>query len=114
MCRRLSSRGATAHAVCRLRHWRGVRHSLPPRVRVSSDFPTLTPEAPMLSRRTFIRTATAAAAAPLVYTPTSALAANEKLTLGFIGVGTQGRSHLGRFLGNAAVEVVAVCDVVKE
>lgn len=68
----------------------------------------------MLSRRTFIRTATAAAAAPLVYAPTSALAANEKLTLGFIGVGTQGRYHLGRLLGNAGVEVVAIAEVVKE
>jgi predicted dehydrogenase len=67
-----------------------------------------------LSRRAFLRTATAAAAAPLVYAPSSALAANEKLTLGFIGVGTMGRGHLGGFLGRNEVEVVAVCDVVKE
>ncbi len=68
----------------------------------------------MLSRRTFLRTATATAAAPLLFTPSSAFAANDKLTLGFIGVGTMGRGHLGNFLGRAEVEVVAVCDVVKE
>jgi predicted dehydrogenase len=68
----------------------------------------------MLTRRTFLRTATATAAAPLVFAPTSAIAANEKITLGFIGVGTMGRGHLGNFLGRAEVEVVAVCDVVKE
>jgi predicted dehydrogenase len=68
----------------------------------------------MLSRRTFLRTAAASAAAPLVFAPSSAFAANEKLTLGFIGVGTMGRGHLGGFLGRKEVEVVAVCDVVKE
>lgn len=34
--------------------------------------------------------------------------------LGFIGVGTMGRGHLGGFLGMNDVHVVAVCDVVKE
>lgn len=66
----------------------------------------------MLSRRTFLHTA--ASAAPLALLPSSARAANDKLTLGFIGVGTMGRGHLGGFLGRAEVEVVAVCDVVKE
>ena len=65
----------------------------------------------MLSRRTFLA---AGAAAPLVWTKSSARAASDKLALGFIGVGTMGRGHLGGFLGNAAVEVVAVSDVVKE
>jgi predicted dehydrogenase len=40
--------------------------------------------------------------------------ASDKITLGFIGVGTQGRYHLGSLLGRKEVEVVAVCDVVKE
>eukprot|EP01136_Pigoraptor_vietnamica_P028207 Opistho-1_new@85480 len=66
-----------------------------------------------LSRRSFFG---AAAAAPFVCT--SAVrgqdAASNKLTLGFIGVGTMGRGHLGGFLGRRDVEVVAVCDVVKE
>src|SRR5215212_2290383 len=65
----------------------------------------------MLSRRRFLA---ASAAAPLVFSRSSATAANDKLTLGFIGVGTMGRSHLGGFLGRKEVEVVAVCDVVKE
>jgi predicted dehydrogenase len=68
----------------------------------------------MLSRRTFLRTAAASAAAPLVFSPSSALAANDKINLGFIGVGTMGRGHLGGFLGRPEVEVVAVCDVVAE
>ncbi len=67
----------------------------------------------MLSRRSFL---TGVAAAPLV--TTSALrgqdAPSNKITLGFIGVGTMGRGHLGGFLGRREVEVVAVCDVVKE
>ena len=65
-----------------------------------------------LSRRSFLA---ASAAAPFVYTRRAgAAAASERLTLGFIGVGTQGRGHLGGFLGRKEVEVVAVCDVVKE
>jgi predicted dehydrogenase len=68
----------------------------------------------MLSRRAFLRTAAASAAAPLVFSPSSLRAANEKLALGFIGVGTMGRGHLGGFLGRNEVEVAAVCDVVKE
>jgi predicted dehydrogenase len=65
----------------------------------------------MLSRRSFLA---ASAAAPLVLSRSSAVAANDRLALGFIGVGTMGRGHLGGFLGRKEVEVVAVCDVVKE
>ncbi|MFO0824681.1 MAG: Gfo/Idh/MocA family oxidoreductase [Gemmataceae bacterium] len=65
----------------------------------------------MLSRRTFLA---ASAAAPLVVSRASGIAANDKLTLGFIGVGKMGRGHLNGFLGRKEVEVVAVCDVVKE
>jgi predicted dehydrogenase len=64
----------------------------------------------MLSRRTFLA---AAAAAPLVY-PRAATAASDRIALGFVGVGTMGRGHLNSFLGRKEVEVVAVCDVVKE
>ena len=67
----------------------------------------------MLSRRQFTHLALAA---PVV--STAALrgdaAPSTKITLGFIGVGTMGRGHLNAFLGRDAVEVVAVCDVVKE
>jgi predicted dehydrogenase len=37
---------------------------------------------------------------------------SDRITLGFIGVGTMGRYHLGGFLRDADVQVVAVCDVV--
>jgi predicted dehydrogenase len=69
------------------------------------------PEIPMhqLTRRTFLA---ASAAAPLILPSTArAFAANDKISLGFIGVGTMGRGHLGGFLGRQDVEVVAVCDV---
>lgn len=69
----------------------------------------------MLSRRKFLAAASAAAAAPLVWPRTArALAPSDKLTLGFIGVGTMGRGHLNGLLGRDTVEVVAVCDVVQE
>lgn len=69
----------------------------------------------MLSRRSFLASATAASAAPLIWPRTAkALAPSDKLTLGFIGVGTMGRGHLNGFLGRNEVEVVAVCDVVAE
>src|SRR5437016_2976406 len=65
-----------------------------------------------MTRRSFLA---ASAAAPFVFTRRAgAVAANDRLALGFIGVGTMGRGHLGGFLGRKGVEVVAVCDVVKE
>jgi predicted dehydrogenase len=64
-----------------------------------------------ITRRKFLA---ATAAAPLVFSRAAGIAANDKLVLGFIGVGTMGRGHLGGFLGRKEVEVVAVCDVVKE
>ena len=69
----------------------------------------------MLSRRTFLRSTAAAAAVPVVWSRAAADdKPSDKLHLGFIGVGTMGRGHLGGFLGRKEVEVVAVCDVVKE
>jgi predicted dehydrogenase len=66
----------------------------------------------MLSRRSFLA---AAAAAPVVWSRSSAdEKPSDKLAVGFIGVGTMGRGHLGNLLGRKEVEVVAVCDVVKE
>lgn len=68
------------------------------------------------SRRHFLGAAAAAVAGPtiLVNPLRGFAAANERIQLGFIGVGTMGRGHLGRFLGMNDVQVVAVCDVVKE
>lgn len=65
------------------------------------------------TRRRFLQ---GALAAPVVLTSTlrGLAAPSEKITLGFIGVGTMGRGHLGAFLGYDDVQVVAVCDVVEE
>ncbi|WP_020475970.1 Gfo/Idh/MocA family protein [Zavarzinella formosa] len=68
-----------------------------------------------LSRRQFLATgASAAVAFPLLGEEPKKVSPNEKLNLGFIGVGTMGRGHLGGFLGMKDVQVVAVCDVVAE
>ena len=68
------------------------------------------------TRRRFLQTAAAGLALPTVLSSRSrgAVSASEQITLGFIGVGTMGRGHLGSFLGYPDVQVVAVCDVVKE
>lgn len=65
-----------------------------------------------INRRTFSKGAVqlaAAAAAPSL----TALGANDKLRLGFIGLGGRGQYHLGQFLNEFKneVEVVAICDV---
>jgi predicted dehydrogenase len=71
-----------------------------------------------LNRRQFVQGVTAAGvAAPLFLTAARGAqdkSANDRLTLGFIGVGTMGRGHVQRFLGQKDVQIVAVCDVVAE
>ena len=68
------------------------------------------------SRRSFLAASAGAIAAPALIGST-ALGAQEKtapgdrLTLGFIGMGTQNRGHLNRYLGHKDVQVLAVCDV---
>lgn len=66
------------------------------------------------SRRQFL--AAAAACGPMILcSPSRGLAApSERIRLGFIGVGIMSRGHLKRFVGTSDVQVVAVCDVVKE
>ena len=70
-----------------------------------------------LNRRIFLQTLALSGAASIV-SPTwsrgEGKSPNERIQLGFVGVGTQGRGHLGAFLGMDDVHVVAVCDVVKE
>jgi predicted dehydrogenase len=67
------------------------------------------------SRRDFLQGAAAASTLPLLMPHAvfgkKAPAANERLGLGFIGVGTQNRYHLNHFLNQKDVQVVAVCDV---
>jgi predicted dehydrogenase len=72
---------------------------------------------PPLSRRRFVQAIAAAGiATPTILTrPAKArAAANDRLTLGMIGVGMMGRSHVGRFLGYPDVQIVAVCDIATE
>lgn len=72
-----------------------------------------------LTRRRFLKGAAAAGGALMApaIIPARALgqagkvAASERITLGFIGIGGMGGGHLGGFLNNPRTEVVAVCDV---
>jgi hypothetical protein len=65
------------------------------------------------TRRTFLKTTAALAAAPPFVRP-SALGANapsERVTVGFIGTGNQGMNLLRKTLALPEARVVAVCDV---
>lgn len=70
-----------------------------------------------MTRRSFL--AAAGAAFPVII-PASALGKNgkespsERITLGFIGIGGQGRFLLGQFLKKQDAQIVAVCDVHTE
>jgi len=70
-----------------------------------------------LSRRQFLRSAAAGAAAFPYYVPPAALGRDgrkppsQRITLGSIGVGRQGRYNLKAFLQQGDVQAVAVCDV---
>jgi predicted dehydrogenase len=71
---------------------------------------------PDLNRRQFLKlTSTAALTAPLLLHSAGAASAqkgpNDRITLGFIGTGTQGRGLLNNFLAMPDTQVVAVCDV---
>ncbi len=76
-----------------------------------------------ISRRGFLRRAAASAAAGVAapwIVPASALgrggrpAPSERVTMAFIGTGNQGTNDLRGFLGDARVQVVAVCDCNRE
>src|SRR5436190_15203633 len=66
------------------------------------------------TRRDFIRSTTIAAAAPLILPShiwSAETAPSNRLTLGCIGVGTQGRGLMSGFLDRKDTQVLAVCDV---
>src|SRR4051812_37240078 len=72
-----------------------------------------------LSRRQFLRAGAASPVAlglagPLLADEPKKTSANDRLTLGFIGMGVQNRGHLSGFLNMKDIQVVAVCDVVAE
>jgi predicted dehydrogenase len=70
-----------------------------------------------ITRRKFVATSAAAIATPFILDShiraqdRQGQGPNNRINLGFIGVGMMGRGHLGGFLGNRATQVVAVCDV---
>ena len=71
------------------------------------------------TRRHFLKVAGLAAAAP-IFVPGAALgrgfrsAASDRITLGMIGVGNMGGGHVGAFLGNRDVQIVALSDVSRD
>src|SRR5437879_1949689 len=68
-----------------------------------------------ISRRDFMKNAAVAAALPILLARAGhgeeKKPAHERLTMGFIGIGTQMRGHLAYFLGQKDVQVLAVCEV---
>jgi len=74
---------------------------------------------PAINRRSFIKT-TAASAAALTILPRHVLGGegvvppSEKITLAYIGCGTQGLREMLGMLNIAQVQIVAVCDPVKD
>ena len=69
---------------------------------------------PAPTRRSFLKSALAATSAPMIL-PSAVWSAdvkpNDRLTMGFIGVGKQNRGLLNGFMGRKTTEVLAVCDV---
>lgn len=68
----------------------------------------------MLNRRSFNKTIFAGTMGAVASNNLFGAQANDRIQIGFIGVGTMGRGHLGAFLNMKEVQVVAVCDVVEE
>ena len=69
-----------------------------------------------LTRRTFLRTAAAAVAAPYVITSTALgtqgrPAASDRITMAAIGVGGRGSHDMSALMANSDVQMIAVCDV---
>jgi len=68
----------------------------------------------LTTRRTFLGRCAAATAAMPMLSPARVFGANDRITMGFIGTGGQGRGDLNGFLGFPEVQVLDVCDVVEE
>ena len=69
-----------------------------------------------LSRRQFVQSAAAVSlAGPVILSrPALGAPAGDRVNIGFIGVGTQGRGHVNRLVSQPDVQVVAISDVVVE
>ena len=66
---------------------------------------------PTLSRRGFLGASAATAVALPMFVPSRAFGANERITMGVIGVGKMASGHLDYFAGRKDVQVLAVSDV---
>ncbi len=69
---------------------------------------------PETSRRSFLKTAAGGAVAPLILPSrvwSAEIKPNDRITMGFVGMGKQNRGLLRGFMGQKHVEVLAVCDV---
>jgi predicted dehydrogenase len=66
------------------------------------------------TRRNFLRKCAAAAIGVPMYVNSRAYGANDRIVIGCIGMGGQGRGDMNGFMGFRDVRVVAVCDVVDE
>jgi len=66
-----------------------------------------------ISRRTFAKSAIAAAAGLTAANRAAAQGANSRVRLGFIGVGNRGGQLMTAFLAHDDAEIAAVCDVYK-
>ena len=66
------------------------------------------------TRRSFLRRCAAFGLTAPLYIQSKIFGANERIVMGCIGMGGQGRGDMGGFLGFKEVQVVAVCDVVDE
>lgn len=66
-----------------------------------------------LTRRGFLKTATATTLSAPMAMRSRAVGANDRITMGCIGMGGRGTGDMGGFLGFSEVRVVAVCDVME-
>jgi predicted dehydrogenase len=65
---------------------------------------------PRFSRRSFLATTLAAGVAPL-FLPARVWGANDRIAIGFIGIGKQMGGHITGLIGKDGTQAVAVCDV---
>lgn len=66
------------------------------------------------TRRNFLRKCAAATIGVPLFVKAEAFGANDRIVMGFIGMGGQGRGDMGGFMRFNEVRVVAVCDVVDD
>ncbi len=67
-----------------------------------------------ITRRDFLQKGAAAALAAPLFINSKVFGANDRIVMGCIGMGGQGRGDMGGFMGFGDVRVVAVCDVVED